>query len=511
MTKLSVIGDGVYTPRDYQVDAFNWLDTHWKDEPYKVLHASVGSGKSSIIKTLQRKHGGIIINPNNVLVDQYTKTYKELNPYIGASNYRCDNLKATCSYVQSKYSCPKVACGTCPLTLSRMRFDKGEPTVTNLMMAWHIRDKIKKQVRYVDEAHQVPNMIRQMTNKTMLMGVKQKKLLKKLNLSIPDLVSDFNFGAFLDASYAEVSQALYEAPDELKTALEMEQYSIATIQEHFKEHPELFVRIPEGDKLHHFSVYLSKSYLQGIFGRNAVLLSGTLLKHDLAEMLGNNYAEYTVPPPISNEARPIILSPSEFKHNKAEMNPELLADRIIGIFEATGLNTLTHTTYGLAKQVEPFIKAKFKGRLFMYTEPEHKTRTLDAYMKAASGGQGNMLLGAGLVEGLDLKDGLARVNIITKLLFPHLGDPFIQKRMSLSDGRMFYVGETLKSLMQSVGRTTRGPDDYSLTYILDNNAQKLIDDGRKLGLIDNSFTSSILRTTGDKQNHYKRLETYVTR
>jgi Rad3-related DNA helicase len=237
-----------------------------------------------------------------------------------------------------------------------------------------------------------------------------------------------------------------------------------------------------------------------------VLTSGTLLKHDLNEILGSDYEEYSIPSVIPAKQRGVILSPSPFKHNQTEMDPEKLADRIIETFNVTGLNAVCHVTYSLGKLLVPYLERKFKGNLFAYTDTKTKKQTVSAYCESADKNKsGNLLVGAGIVEGLDLKDDLARVNIITKLLFPNLGDPFIRKRMSLPDGKLFYAGETIKNMLQAIGRTTRGPNDKSVTVILDNNANKLIGDGRKLGLITKDFDESLLFSENEKKEAFSSL------
>jgi Rad3-related DNA helicase len=80
---------------------------------------------------------------------------------------------------------------------------------------------------------------------------------------------------------------------------------------------------------------------------------------------------------------------------------------------------------------------------------------------------GGVMLACGMAEGVDLKGDLCHVNIIPKLQFSYLGDPWVQKRKELHDGDLWYSLATVKWMLQAAGRSTRSEKDYSEIYILD--------------------------------------------
>jgi ATP-dependent DNA helicase DinG len=67
--------------------------------------------------------------------------------------------------------------------------------------------------------------------------------------------------------------------------------------------------------------------------------------------------------------------------------------------------------------------------------------------------------------GVDLKDDLARWQIIAKVPYPYLGDPQVKKRTEIDSG--WYEYQTITSLIQTYGRVCRSETDYGETYILD--------------------------------------------
>ena len=75
-----------------------------------------------------------------------------------------------------------------------------------------------------------------------------------------------------------------------------------------------------------------------------------------------------------------------------------------------------------------------------------------------------MLLSPSLREGVDLPDDFLRFQIVTKMPYPDLGDPWTAARQA-RDPR-WYALETAKALVQAYGRSCRHADDHGVTYIL---------------------------------------------
>ena len=78
-----------------------------------------------------------------------------------------------------------------------------------------------------------------------------------------------------------------------------------------------------------------------------------------------------------------------------------------------------------------------------------------------------ILVSPSLVYGIDLKDDLARFQIIVKLPFLPLSSKRIKRLFDLDS--TWYENKMLNAVVQASGRATRNKDDYSSTYILDGN------------------------------------------
>ena len=192
-----------------------------------------------------------------------------------------------------------------------------------------------------------------------------------------------------------------------------------------------------------------------------VLMSGTIFKHDVEELLpGRKYKMLDLPSPLPKENRRIILDPVDYRMNW-QTPPAQIAGTINSILEKhPNENTIIHVSYSLSRKLEGFMPS---GTIV--NTPENKIAKVEEFKK-----KGGVFLAAGCAEGLDLKGDLCRVNIIPKLLYPNMKDPVVEKRMAAADGSDWYELETLKLLIQQAGRSTRCLDDYSTTYVNDPGA-----------------------------------------
>ena len=82
-----------------------------------------------------------------------------------------------------------------------------------------------------------------------------------------------------------------------------------------------------------------------------------------------------------------------------------------------------------------------------------------------------IIIGPSLYEGIDLKDGQGRFNIIVKTPYSGISN-YIRKKMERFP--FWYERQTLEKIVQSIGRTNRHPEDWSIIYVMDTVAEKII-------------------------------------
>lgn len=83
-----------------------------------------------------------------------------------------------------------------------------------------------------------------------------------------------------------------------------------------------------------------------------------------------------------------------------------------------------------------------------------------------------ILVSPSLAFGVDLKDNLARFQIIVKLPYPPLSSKRIKRIFDID--KEWYENKMLNAVVQASGRATRSKKDFSATYILDGNIINVI-------------------------------------
>ena len=114
-------------------------------------------------------------------------------------------------------------------------------------------------------------------------------------------------------------------------------------------------------------------------------------------------------------------------------------------------------------------------RLIWVESAEAKTRALDQHRASPTP---TVLVSPSLREGVDLPDDFLRFQIVTKMPYPDLGDPWTSARQS-RDPR-WYALETAKALVQAYGRSCRHADDHGVTYVLDGQFERFLGHYRPL-------------------------------
>jgi ATP-dependent DNA helicase DinG len=81
----------------------------------------------------------------------------------------------------------------------------------------------------------------------------------------------------------------------------------------------------------------------------------------------------------------------------------------------------------------------------------------------------SVLIASSADRGVDLPDDACRVQIITKVPFPYLGDKQVaERRHNTPDGHVWYNNQVARTIMQMVGRGVRSKEDHCVTYVLDS-------------------------------------------
>ena len=125
---------------------------------------------------------------------------------------------------------------------------------------------------------------------------------------------------------------------------------------------------------------------------------------------------------------------------------------------------LIHTTsYDQLNFIREYISQTNKRRLLV-TDPEiPRDEVISEHINSI---KPTVLISPSLYMGLDLKDGLSRFQIITKVPYPNRGDRWIEEKRKINE--QWYIWQTGLRLIQGYGRSIRSKEDWAKTYVLDS-------------------------------------------
>lgn len=180
------------------------------------------------------------------------------------------------------------------------------------------------------------------------------------------------------------------------------------------------------------------------------------------------------------EIRPIHFRPSGFMtyNKKADTIPKLIEDvNDLCRFHQNERGIIHTHTFDTANILKEQCAADVKSRFLLQTDPDFlgdKTELLGRHKNTPN----SIIVAPAMHEGLDLKDDLGRFALILKVPYPSKGDPQIAARMELSQS--YYTWRTATKLCQSYGRIHRHDTDYGVTYVLDADFQRFVQNSEEM-------------------------------
>ena len=189
-----------------------------------------------------------------------------------------------------------------------------------------------------------------------------------------------------------------------------------------------------------------------------VLASGT----PTTDLVTSKYQSVVIPHPIDVSKRLIYYDPvGSMAYGSRDQTSERMAERIKQLHDTYSKKTIVHCgSYVVARLIMDHL-----GRLHRNTviqEQGYREKALADWQAKDDA----IFLSVRYEEGISLDGPEYPMNIIAKVPFPNLSDQWVAKRNVL-DNWNWYQTVTCMLVQQACGRTTRGPDDFSETHILD--------------------------------------------
>jgi Rad3-related DNA helicase len=473
-----------------------------------TIEAPPGIGKSHLALTLARWSGdAYLLTSQKLLQDQYEREFGDAVQLVkGRENYVCERYPASARVTTTHGLCrrPGAPMCQCPYARAKLAALNGPIFCTNTayfltLRQWQHEQLRPRRVLVVDEAHNLeaqlvrvftvafaPDQMREWFGGAlprfgsadeyrMLFEDHVSRLDMELtliddrlaSLRPPGLIDDDYFLAYpLSAS----EQALLGQRDLLESAL---------VRLHFfldAEDTEWVVRYPSEVDAALELVPLTVSAMAPALLWDAaelVVLSTAFMGRPeaIAGYFGLESAAvraFTSESPFSVEQRLIEYQPvgALSKATLSELEPDLF-DAVAAILAAHPAEKgLIHAaSYAAARRLLADLAARGPAlyhRVLFVESSEAKGRALEQHRSSPAP---TVLLSPSLREGVDLPDDFLRFQIITKVPYPDLGDPWTAARQG-RDPR-WYALETAKALVQTYGRSCRHADDHGVTYVLD--------------------------------------------
>lgn len=462
------------TPRQVQIDTLLQIEQQWRDSDVLVVNLPVASGKSAIAATLSAwTKSAAVITPNNLLVEQYRRDYPALPSLLGAHLYKCTEAKSS-HCVGRKQKLGK-HCKDCPYVkdLRRLRNPYARSYIVNYYMymavctQWTpskymstlIVDEAHNLIPFLQDIHSLHLNYKKWRYPTSKDNKIDRPLLKRWVESLVALDDIENKG--LQALHTELSSPFpkyilkYDSVTgtERATGIEISKPVLKMVPIDISEMPEFMWPKSQVNKI--------------------VLMSATVSMKDV-ELLGLgtrriSYIEADSCIPAENRPVVPIGTIKVSQSNMSRAVPEIAKD-LIGILENHPEERgLVHMSYDMAQKIRPYLKDQ--PRLLFHNR-QNKTLKYQEFRDRLS--EPVVLVASGMYEGIDLPDNYGHFQVVTKVPWPYLGEPAVRYRAQTD--KDWYAWETVKSLLQACGRICRGPEDYGLTYILDDTFERLLRD-----------------------------------
>ena len=206
-------------------------------------------------------------------------------------------------------------------------------------------------------------------------------------------------------------------------------------------------------------------------GDKVILMSATIVDHkSFAKTLGITDYEYIeVGCEFDSELSPIYVSTkAKLNHKNLVKEMPKIVDQIRKILDIHKFDKGVIHTHTNA--ITSMVNGSIKDKRMLYRQVNSTNE--DILELHSADNKPTVLVSPSLTYGVDLKDNLARFQIIVKLPYSPLGSKRV-KALFEQDKR-WYENKMLVNLIQACGRGTRSTTDHCKTYVLDGNVVRVL-------------------------------------
>ena len=489
---------------------------------YIIIDSPTGSGKSFIAYIIAKVYNCLLdeetlfLTKTIMLQDQYLRDFNDIVKLMGSDNYDCavdyhvpilPKLKhhKSCKYTKSS--------GCCEYAKAKVKYQNSKLKLLNYAFYTKGIDNYQSTGLVIcDEAHNFEESLLSMLGmdldliqfRDLCYKHLEKDLQDRFELPLDQIkklnsIDVQNLANFAGICMSLVNQQIEDIEDKLERSnlddqalLKVLQYELDPLkylQDQISYYGLRLMIMSQSD-LDTFSVYYQDKDLEAkrpyfqikpvfiptvvrsmIFGKpsNMIFMSGTAERiKDSLKLPDEETATITNPYLFPLDNRPFYAFINLPKLNIDTFNEVFPRYCIItdGIIEqySSSTNVIIHSvSYKNAELYKE--NSRLKDRIFIPTSDEVKE--IAKHIKP-----GMIVVSPSIVEGVDLGDGLASVQIFMKCPYPYLGDLWVKKKMELDQG--WYSYATLLAIIQGSGRGIRSATDKADTFCLDPSFKGLL-------------------------------------
>jgi Rad3-related DNA helicase len=194
-------------------------------------------------------------------------------------------------------------------------------------------------------------------------------------------------------------------------------------------------------------------------GRGVVLMTATPPTAHEVGLDERPSARVTMPLRVPRERRPVVL---DYVGSMSLEQRALTLPRMAqAVARHVNGKTIVHAhAHKLARALSEELRKL--GVRHVLQDPEDREGSLRAWVR----GLEEVFVSVRMNEGLDLRDDLCRTQLLAKMPWPDLGDPWVQAR-NAHMGEAWMHRDVARSIVQAYGRAIRSEQDWADFVVLD--------------------------------------------
>jgi len=449
------------------------------------LNSPTGTGKSLMLTVLCRAlieenegWNAIYTTPQKALVGQLANDKRlGIVSLLGRGNYPCEKSKS--GFAGECPIPPKLRrkiCSDCSYLLQKDKFLRADIGVTTLDKILTDKSIPAPSILVIDESQGT-----------------EEKLLNHSEIEIPDEVDLSNMVETTTNWITRIRMEILKVETKMEAAFErnqnaelkgfMKEIDTTKMAKELVRYDRILtkargvLRMAETDPSSYivtsdrkFKMMSGRKQFQDLIMNTklVVLASGT----PCTRLLAKEYQTVTVPHPIEVDRRMVYFQPvGKMNVASRDATMELLGPMIAALHNKHHRSTIVHChSYPIATRLGNIIYDE--GVRCQWVDPKDREGSIKAWMDSDD----SVLMAVACEEGLDLAGEKYPLNIIAKVPFGFRGDEWMLAREKsdkpLQNYEHFEDVRVATAIQQAAGRATRGPEDFSETYIMDSSFEQ---------------------------------------